>query len=268
MLRGDTAGQEVERQKGARLLLGRQRMEVGPCGAAEPARLDVHEDGGVVDRPDRLRGAHHAANDLEEDPHVSRIAAKIRRPEPALAAEERGHDRLVERSVPVHQAAVARGKGGGVRRDHLGVGVTREFAAQPERAPVVYQVDDGEDAEGLDEIRNHLVGPAPVELTFERLDAVPGDAPPDGADTELTGEREIGVPILVVFHQCVLVQRPMAGPRLRHERVFDAGGPEKIRGAMAEYAHGREVAGPCGLAGHRLLRLNAWGKLSSSRCRS
>ena len=41
-------------------------------------------------------------------------------------------------------------------------------------------------------------------------------------------ETEVGPPVLVMSHQLVLVERTVARPRLRHERILDSGGPQKV----------------------------------------
>ncbi len=234
MVGGHPAGQQVVGEPGSGLLLAGDRMEILARRAAQAGGLHVHQHRIRVRRLERGTGGDDPIDDLEQNPDIARLAAEVGRPEPALAAIERGDDRLVEWGVPVHQLRVPLGEGGSVSRDGRGVVGTRELAPQPERTAVVHQVYDRCDAQLLDQIGEHLVGPAPVELArLEGLHPIPRNTPPHRLQAQLPHQREVLAPVPVVTHELVLVQRTMPGPGLRNERVLDAGGPEKVLGATA-----------------------------------
>ena len=159
---------------------------------------------------------------------MTRVAPEIGWPHTAFPAEKGGDDRLVERGVPPDQPPVAGRKGADVGRHGFGIFGAGEFAAQPEWAAVVHQVDDRDDAQLFDHVGDDGVGPAPVELPLERLHPIPGHTPAHGPDAQLAGQSQILPPVLVVPHQLILVERPVPGPRLGNEGVLDPAGPEEI----------------------------------------
>ena len=62
-----------------------------------------------------------------------------------------------------------------------------------------------------------------------RLDAVPGDAPPQRVGSGLGDGVDVVAPVLVVLGQLVLVETPLAGHLLGDERVLDADGEAERR---------------------------------------
>ena len=92
----------------------------------------------------------------------------------------------------------------------------------------MHEIDDRLDPELVHQVRNDLVGPAPVEFAAERFYPVPRDPPAHGARTDLACQCEIGAPVVVVSHQLVLIEGAVTRAGLRHEGILDARGPDEI----------------------------------------
>jgi hypothetical protein len=126
----------------------------------------------------------------------------------------------------------------------------------------VHQVDDRLDAQLVDQVGDHFIGPAPVELGTQRLDAVPGHSPADGGHAQFAREREVLAPVVVVPHQLVLVERAVPGPGLRDEGVLDARRPDEVLRAPAQARPaGRQRPGA-----HRALSVAVRGKARTCSC--
>ena len=93
----------------------------------------------------------------------------------------------------------------------------------------MHEVDDRGDSELLDQVGDDLIGPAPVELAgLKRLDAVPGHAPANHLEAEVTDQSQILPPMFVMAHELVFIQRAVPRSGLGHKGVLDTGCPEEI----------------------------------------
>ena len=174
----------------------------------------------VADRALRL---DDPARDRSEQLDVAVVARQVRRPDAALAAEPDVHERLVERREGGQPAAVAVGDRCAVLRDATRVIVVDELVVEPERRPVVHEVDDWLELELLKAV-NDAVEPPPHEAAGRRLDSVPRNPVADRRRAALAGEPQILMPEVVVLRQLVLVERAAPADDLRHKRVLDPDG--------------------------------------------
>src|SRR3954462_529105 len=101
-----------------------------------------------------------------------------------------------------------------VGRNRLGIVLIGELPMEPARAAIVHKVNNWGDAKILDEVRDDLINPTPVELALLRFDAVPWNTPAQRIQAQITCQCEIFTPVLVMAHQFILVERPISWPNL------------------------------------------------------
>src|SRR5690348_13734032 len=124
------------------LLFASEDGEVLSCRTGHTGRLDEDQRCIGLNASDGVRGFDDAAGKLKHYPYITAVALQIRRPKTAHTAHQRVYDRLVQRGIPCDEMFISLGKRGRIPCDRVGVVLVNKFTVQPERAPIMHQVDD------------------------------------------------------------------------------------------------------------------------------
>src|SRR4029434_1452018 len=112
---------------------------------------------------DRRYCVENTGCDLNHHTHITRVSSQIWWPYAALAAHKRGHQRLVERCIKANQLSIAAGKRFCVGCNGLRIFFAGKLSAEPEGTTVMHEVNDWRNAKLLDQVRDDMIDPGPVE---------------------------------------------------------------------------------------------------------